>query len=158
MSKEKTKAFKISYKCRKCFSNSTLEESARRTNAVAARAQSTSRGERVKKNQKAIGNKKSPRCEKVQERNACSAGKLGAPDCKERQGASRWMQRPIWLKHTHGAGRNEPSRPSQPAGQPWFTAGEQRTHRSSASDGVTFSLSSQSSHIYAYKEAGKKPN
>lgn len=33
-----------------------------------------------------------------------------------RQGASRWMQRPICLKHTHKAGSAEPSRPSASRG------------------------------------------
>ena len=100
---------------RKCFSSS---ETARREDIFVGRPQSPSRG-------KSSVETKSP-CVKtevlwrseVQARSVCSSANFGAPDCR-RQGASRWMQRPICLKHTHRAGSSaEPSRPSA-SSLPW---------------------------------------
>lgn len=48
----------------------------------------------------------------VSRRVACAPSESWALLTVGRQGASRWMQRPICLKHTHRAGSDKPSRPS----------------------------------------------
>lgn len=97
--------------------NWTLCVTESRLDAVVARLQSTSRG-----GGKPLDTRKVPA---VSRRVACAPSESWALLTVGRQGASRWMQRPICLKHTHRAGSDKPSRPSVslPAwgGGTWFT-------------------------------------
>lgn len=61
--------------------------------------------------------KQSPCGRKRSRHAACAPQESWALLTVRRQGASRWMQRPIRLKHTHRAGSAEPSRPSTSRGR-----------------------------------------
>lgn len=105
---------------------------ARRGDSVVARPQPTSRGKKAACETKSPWRTRGPGTQRVLLRKTWALLTVG------RQGASRWMQRPICLKHTHRAGSGEPSRPSasqaasRGGGETWFTGALHRVgcHRS----------------------------
>lgn len=93
----------------KCFFS--VCQTARRADAVREAPRSPYRGAQS-------GTWKQSPCGEARSRSAAYAPpQTWALLTVERQGASRWMQGPICLKHTHRAGSDEPSRPSPARGR-----------------------------------------